>query len=184
MSSLPPPTDAGQPISADDSNRLIRELHSRTLLAGGAGQVQTRGGGTVVTKRAQGLQPAARRNFGTRFPFRVYQSSASKVKVVFGQVNSITPTIGGTALDAGTAPELTISVDGVIYLDVTVDGSGAPTAVTVNNAATIPANNSTHGRITLATVTDSSGILTLNQSVTQSLQIAKCGVSTYYFGGV
>lgn len=121
-------------------------------------------------------------------PFKVINASSggtAKVRVVFGQVNSVTPTIGGIPLDYIPPPLLAVYFDTKIILDVTVDGSGNVTAVDVNFASPLPPPTSTHAYLTLASVAASgSNVTAINQSVTQSLQMAKCGATTYYFGGV
>ncbi len=121
-------------------------------------------------------------------PFKVINATSGgspKVRVVFGQVNSITPTIGGTALDHSTPPKLTLTTSGVVYLIVNLDGSGNILTATVNNAASLPSAGALTGYLTLATVTISGGVvLAINQSVTHSLGHQKCGSTTHNFWGV
>lgn len=123
----------------------------------------------------------------TSHPFKVINrstESAMKVEVRFGQVNSITPTINGTDLDADDTPTLTV-VDGVVYLDVTVDGDGVAESVVVSSAVEIPEATATHGYITLASVAVEAGaVVTIYQSVTHSLGHQKCGATTHNFWGV
>lgn len=141
------------------------------------------------TKRIDGPVPTSKLDSPststTNHPFRVRKASATQVIVVFGQVNSITPTISGVALNNSTAPKLTISTNGVVYLECSVDGSGNITAVAVKNAASLPSATSSYAYITLASIALSGGsISSISQSVTASLQCAKCGTTTYYFGAV
>lgn len=159
----------------------------------------------VLEEQVQQFRAAARHDLGTgrfdgavptalletrlpilaSYPFKVQKSATAKVRVIFGQVNSITPTIGGTALDAASPPELTITTSGVVYLECSIDGSGNVTAVAVKNASSLPSASSSKAYITLATVTYSGGAVTaISQAVTTSLQCAKCGATTYYFGSV
>ena len=144
----------------------------------------------LSTRRIDGPVPTALLStppspVAASYPFKVQKSGTATVRVIFGQVNSITPTIGGTALDAATPPNLTITTGGVVYLECTINGSGNVTAVAVKNASSLPAATSGYAYITLATVTYSGGAVTaLAQSVTHSMQCAKCGATTYYFGAV
>lgn len=121
-------------------------------------------------------------------PFKVTDATdlmGAKVYVKFGQVNSVTPTISGTDLDDSSPPALTITVSGVVYLEVTVNNNGAVTAVEVKNASSLPTATSTKGYLTLATVTKTGSTITaINQSVTHSLQHYKCGSTTHRFKGI
>jgi len=122
-------------------------------------------------------------------PFRLRNAStispaAAKVRVRFGQVNSITPTIGGVPLDAAEPPALTV-VSGVVYLRVEVDVDGLVTAATIASAAELPADTATLGHLTIGTVTVASNKITAgNQSVTHSLQHRRCGVSEHHWWGI
>lgn len=168
------------PISADLINRIGDEIAARTVVRSNVVNVQQRSGGTVLAKKSSGLNPGPRRGGQTFIhPFKVLDASTTgpsvaKVRVIFGQVNSITPTMDGDDLDADPAPEL-IVVTGVVYLELTLDGAGLVTAVEVLNAATLPASTATEGYITLATVVVTSDQVTaINQSVTASLQYLRC----------
>jgi len=184
---LPTITEKGAPVSANTINRILEEMAASNLRGSGVGLIGKHSGGTVIRRKPRGLAPAV--NLGRAFahPFLVYDASSGgtpKVGVIFGQINSITPTIGGTALDNATPPELTVAT-GVVYLRAEVDGNGLVIAVIVANAAALPANTSTYGYITLATVTASGTEVTaISQSVTHSLGHQKCGTTTHNFWGV
>lgn len=185
---LPHPIQRGQPISADAINRIVDELGVRThgpTVPGGL--VQQRGGGTVTLRRPRGLHPAPRLRVAVLHPFLVSDAStggSAYVRVRFGQVNSVTPTIGGTALDHASPPSLAV-VSGVVYLVVTTDGDGLVTAAGIGNAASLPASDATYGYLTLAAVTVSGGAVTaLSQSVTHSLGHQKCGTTVHNFWGL
>lgn len=120
-------------------------------------------------------------------PFQVLNASTAteaKVKVTFGQVNSITPTIGGYALDADPDdPPLLTVVTGVVYLAVILNVSGAITSAGIHNAAALPDDDVTHGYLTLAVVSvDGRSTTEINQSVTHSLGHQKCGVRHNFWG--
>lgn len=184
------PLEAGLPISADALNRLSAEVAARTVVRSTLVNVRQHSGGTLLSRKPRGLEPGPRRG-GTvsSHPFKVIDAStvgpdAAKVRVTFGQVNSITPTIATVALDNATTPELTV-VSGVVYLKINVDGSGLVTSVEVLNAASIPAETATEGYITIATVTVTSDAVTaINQSVTHSLGHQKCGTAVHNKWGV
>lgn len=122
-------------------------------------------------------------------PFRLRNASttapaAAKVRVRFGQVNSITPTIDGVPLNAAEPPALTV-VTGVIYLRVEVDVEGVVTAATIASAAELPADTATYGHLTIGEVTVADNKITVGyQSVTHSLQHRRCGVREHHWWGV
>jgi len=102
-------------------------------------------------------------------------------KVRPGTVNSRMPTLGGTALDAATAPTGSISATGIVYLAVNhTDGMNFPVSVTVHMAATLPATTNTVSYVSLASI-DFSGSApkVTSQNVETSLwgERLKCGTS-------
>lgn len=119
-------------------------------------------------------------------PFKV-RLSGLKFKVVPGTVNSKMPKLDGTALDAATAPEKTISASGHVYLKCKhTAGVAFPDTVTVEYDASVPADDDTYGYVDLATIVVASGSATKTaQSVMTSLGAdrLKCGSSTagYFF---
>jgi hypothetical protein len=173
------PVEAGQGVSANGINRMVEELAARTPVNSGVGHVQQRSGGTVTTRKPSWSTPAPRRGAASFHPFQVFDASTTgpdvaKIRVRFGQVNSVTPTMDGDDLDANPTPVLVV-ITGVIYLELTLDIAGVVTAVEVLNAASLPAATATEGYITLATVTVTSDQVTaINQSVTASLQYLRC----------
>lgn len=120
-------------------------------------------------------------------PFQVLGANTStepKISVVFGQVNSITPTIGGYAIGTDDPPALRVAT-GVVYLAVILNANGAITSASIHNDATLPTADATHGYLTLAMVTVTSNAVTaISQSVTHSLGHQKCGSKTHNFWGV
>lgn len=120
------------------------------------------------------------------FPFKVYSKSSGSTGAIainfndgfVGQVNSITPQIGGVDIGPPDNPLLTISGDGAIYLNCTFTGSSSISAISVN-LGTQPSQTATHAYITIATITDFTAgtppTFTINQVVTHSLFFRRCG---------
>lgn len=169
----------GDSISADTLNRISAEISARNIVRNvPSGHLQQRSGGTVVTRKPS-WSNSQRRGGIAAHPFKVINASttgpaAAKVRIKFGQVNSITPTISAVALDNDPAPTLSV-VSGVVYLKLYLDTAGSVVTVGVFNAATLPTPTVDEGYITLATVTVVSNAVTaINQSVTASLQYLRC----------
>lgn len=122
-------------------------------------------------------------------PFKV-RLSGLKFKVTPGTVNSKMPTLDGTALDAGTAPEKTISATGHVYLKCKhTAGVAFPDTVTVEYATTVPTDDDTYGYVDIATITVTSGVAKkTSQAISTSLygDRLKCGSdpAAYYFSRV
>jgi hypothetical protein len=112
-----------------------------------------------------------------RAPLEVYSSAVSgspAVKVFPGTVNGVMPQISGNYLDAATAPHLTVSSSGVVYVKVTrATGDVFPKTVVVEFAGSLPADTSTTGHITLATVTKTGNSLQIYQAVDRSLIVSR-----------
>lgn len=108
---------------------------------------------------------------------------AAKISVTYGQINNVTPTVGGSSLRIFPAPTLTV-VSGVIYLEATVDAAGVLTALEIKNADTVPEPTSTKGYLVLAEVTVTDGAITaLNPACWNIFRMAKCGGTQYdWFG--
>jgi len=125
----------------------------------------------------------------TDHPFKV-RLSGLKFKVTAGTVNSKMPTLDGTALDAGTAPEKTISSTGHVYLKCAhSSGAAFPNTVTVEYASSVPADDDTYGYVDIATITVTSGAAKkTSQAISTSLygDRLKCGSdpAAYYFSRV
>jgi hypothetical protein len=172
------PVDKDDPISANSLNRLSQEVAARTVMGIGVSQHSA---GTLLARKLTGLDPAPRRGANSH-PLKVIDAStgepspAAKVRVRFGQVNSITPSIGGIALDADPSdpPVLTVA-SGLVYLALVLSEAGAITSASIHNDEELPATDDTHAYITLATVTVAANKVTaINQAVTASLQWLRC----------
>ncbi len=96
--------------------------------------------------------------------------------VITNAGRNISPTVGGGATMATLPrPELTITTTGTVYLEATVDGAGAATAIDTKNAATTPTDTSTLKHLTLATVTFTSGVVTVtSRPVRESRPLYVC----------
>ena len=93
-------------------------------------------------------------------------SNNSIVYVEFGQVNNITPTIGGIQLDNSPAPYLASVISGSIYLKVTIDNYyGNITSAEILNNAIVPTNTTTNGYLVLASVNVNGSSITIYQSI-------------------
>ncbi len=179
---LPREPRAGETLDFAWGQQVIRYLRSITPRSGPGVRVNGGGGGTTFSASIVARQPSA------SHPFKVLNASTAteaKVRVVFGQVNSITPTIATVALGTDPAPELTV-VSGVVYLKITVDEeTGVVSTAEIGNAATLPASTVTEGYLTLAEVTVASDAVTaINQAVTHSLGSRRCGTNDYHFWGL
>lgn len=159
----------------DDFNKLRAQLEAQRIT--GAAGVLASGFSGGSTLAALGLPTVVRRT--PVAPFKLVDVSttgpdAAKVSVVYGTVNNFVPTIGGVSIFTTPAPTLTV-VTGTVYLDATVDGAGAVTAVIIANAATTPADTTTHKYKTLGSVTVTSNAVTaIAQSVITSLNLYLC----------
>ena len=113
-----------------------------------------------------------------RSPLEVYSNpispSQTAVSVWPGTVNGVMPKIAGDYLDATNRPKLTISGNGHIYIKVTRNtGDVFPKTVDVEFGSTVPADTSTTGHFTIATVQKNNGSLTINQAVSSSLIVGR-----------
>lgn len=118
-------------------------------------------------------------------PLQVVQVDGTHVRVVAGIVAASnanwTPTIGGTALTADPAPELTIGTTGWVYLQA--DIGTAVTGVTISFSATPPSDTTARSVINLAYVTFAGGKITgISQSVSGSLAFVFCGGNHFWEG--
>ena len=112
-----------------------------------------------------------------RTPLEVYSTVVSgnpAVKVFPGTVNGVVPQISGAYLDAATAPHLTVGSSGVVYAKVTrATGEVFPKTVAVEVASSLPADTSTTGHITLASITKTGNSLQIYQAVNRSLIVSR-----------
>jgi hypothetical protein len=170
---------------------MIRYLRMITPVGSPGVRVSLTAGGAVISiSRMPGRSddptpPATNRVH----PFEVVDASSestAKVRVHFGQVNGITPTIGGVALDHDpAAPPLLAVETGPVYLAVVLGVDGAITSATIRNDTPVPAPDVTHGYLPLASVTVEDGaVVVINQAVTHSLGMRRCGVSDIHFWGL
>ena len=63
-------------------------------------------------------------------------TAANKLKVTVGTINTQTPTLGGTALSADPAPEITVSADIWVWAKVVGVFSGPSYTITIETSAT------------------------------------------------
>ena len=122
----------------------------------------------------------------TDHPFKV-KVSGLKFKVTAGTVNSKMPTLDGTALDAGTAPEKTISATGHVYLKCKhTAGVSFPDTITVEYGASVPSDTDTYAYVDVATITVTSGAGRKTAQVVETSLYGdrlKCGTdpAAYFF---
>lgn len=115
---LPRPVNQGDPLSAREYNRM-RDTLDRII--------RTMGGDKNFVP------------FGTPDPSLIIipGSTNEKWRIEPGTVNGVTPTIGGTAIDAATPPEITIAADTWVWLKcVGTFGSPDSYVVTVETSTT------------------------------------------------
>ena len=170
---LPAEPRSGGKLDASWGSQLIRYLRSVALRSSPTVRVSRTPGGVVLS-----VDGRSRVGFEVAHPFRVSDArdaGAASVTVRFGQVNSVTP--------AGIG-ELLPVVSGVVFLKVTLDEDREVISAEIANAAELPANTSTHGHITLATVAvEDDTVTSIDQSVTRSLQHMVCGAK-HIWGGL
>lgn len=121
-------------------------------------------------------------------PFLIEIKSATTVTIRYGQVNNITPTIGGMNLDNNNPPILTVNTTGTrdIYLNCTLDGSQNITAITVETAASTPPSTLSNAYLTLGNVTVDATPKIIgdpNQSVQSSENFLYCS-GAWLFGSI
>ncbi len=101
----------------------------------------------------------------------VVEGGVAKIYFRPGMVSNFIPTIGGVSLVAVTPPTLTVTgTSGIVYLDATVDFTGAITALIIANASSIPADTSTQKRKLIGTWTSSGGAFTSVNTVLNTNQ--------------
>lgn len=127
-------------------------------------------------------QPGRRRH-----PLEVYSNpnnGSPAVSVWPGTVNGVMPKISATYLDATTRPKLAIASTGFIYVKVTrSSGQVFPTTAVIEFASSVPADTSTTGHFTIATVTKTGNSLTISQVISSSLIVGRqaYGASAAFF---
>lgn len=166
-------------------------MNARSMINAGPGLIRAAGrNGTVLTpyQRAKAFRRTSIAR--TLLVHDTSEVSDPKVSVTVGQINGITPTIGGTAISATTPPTLSV-VTGSVHLHATIDTDGLITALTIENAATRPDDTDVDGYLTLALVTVTSGAIASLQPVAWNLlQMQVCGsvadegsVTIFLWGG-
>jgi len=117
-----------------------------------------------------------------RSPLEVYSTvvnGSAAVKIFPGSVNGVIPQISGATLDAATAPHLIVSASGVVYIKVTrALGQVFPSTVTAHFASTLPADTTSLGHITIATITKTGNSLQIYQTVNRSLIVSRQAYGT------
>jgi len=122
-----------------------------------------------------------------RHPLEVYSNpnnGSTAVSIFPGTVNGVMPKIAGVSLDATTKPKLNIGSNGYVYVKVTrASGEVFPSTVVIEFASTVPADTSTIGHFTIASVTKTGNSLTISQVVSSSLIVGRqaYGVSAAVF---
>lgn len=112
-------------------------------------------------------------------PFQLIDAESGLLRVRYGTVNDVVPTLGGTALSANPTTDLS-GTDGtyLVYLTVTYSTAGTVSGVVVNanEGGTLPSYDDTHDYITLGEADVASGLISeLRQAVTHSLRHGICG---------
>jgi len=126
-----PNNNARMELRASRMNRLREKAISNQILPGVGTRTTSTAGGTIVS----GIK---RRPYTTLPPLLLVWRSSNKVGVTPGYCNGIMPTIGGTALDASPKPQLTITANCLVWLQI-VGTFGSPDTyvVTVESGATV-----------------------------------------------
>ena len=176
---LPNVPSAGSSFSAKWASDLINYLRAITPRGGPGVRVRTGSGGTIIESKlaAQLLQVAE-----TPKPFTLTdatESGTEKVSVRFGMVNSIMP----TGMDPVDGQTINVTASGYVILAVTCT-AGVATSAAISIAASVPANTATVGNIALGYVTLGTDVVTVSQSVQNSLQHQMCGTTTHLWGAV
>lgn len=188
LSALGGPVRGGQSVgSALTATRLNAIMAILRALARGENLVA--GYGLRKSATSEGVMLSAgtggRGSSSAAHPFQVRSAgTAAQVSVGFGQVNSITPTMGGGYEVGSDDPPVLAVATGVVYLAVILNDNGAITSASIHNDAKLPTADATHGYITLARVTVTKDAVVVDQSVTHSLGHQKCGSKTHNFWGV
>lgn len=123
---------------------------------------------------------------GSIHAFQLVKVAINDLCVRQGTINSVIPTISGTAL-AVDVEDNSLSLPGTgtreYWLKVTLDANGDITTVTIE--ITEPsANSATQAKLLLGSVeTNSGNIVAFNSNLSGSQSLASCG-ATHYFGVV
>lgn len=161
-------------LTARALNAMVAAIRRNRVTPGPNQLLDQSSGGTQVWER-RGRSPIV--------PHPFYPSVGSAPdKLIFepgiitNAGRNISPTVGGGATMASLPrPELTVTTTGTAYLEATVDGAGAATAIDTKNAATTPTDTATLKHLTLATVTLTAGVVTVtDRPVRESRSLYLC----------
>lgn len=159
--------DGAKPRGSD-FNKLVTELRAQRITGAAGVMASTFSGGSTLA--ALGLPPVVRRTGVLRTFF--VEPSGANVVVSAGAINSV-------AYAGGT---LTAPANGdKVYIDATISGVTV-TAVTVANAAAVPADTTTHVYTLLATVAVASSIATPTPVAWNYSQMQICGGQALWGG--
>ncbi len=111
--------------------------------------------------------PMAGSGGGSSLPFQAKQASNTSVEISAG-------TVDGVAFSTSTLSSITSTTK--VYLDITVNASGVVTAVTADEASSVPADTSTRAYVLLADVT-------VTESVISDIQNYLSGSLGHAYGG-
>ena len=145
----------GDEVESEDFNAIWRAIRSLRYLLGPKQRTnQTRDGWTLFLEQPE--QPP--QDLGLKL--QVKMAPGSTVTVTYGIVNNLVPTINSVGLDVEPAPQLDITDNGWVFMDVTVstdeDGNAVATAAAVEfiAASSVPVNEATHSYRALAQITN------------------------------
>lgn len=174
----------GEPIDAEWAAAVVQCLRSLVIGSSKSVMVRRTPSGTIleVTQPPISSAPAS---IPTTHPFQVIDASdgSAKVRVVYGQVDGVTPTMAGSPLNTVPAPTLFVG-SGLIVLRVSVE-DGFVESADILHVSELPEDTETEGHITLAELmVAGDSVSAVFQSVTHSLGHQKCGETMHNFWAV
>lgn len=105
-------------------------------------------------------------------------STQAAVSVQPGSVNGIIPKIGGTYIDNETAPKLTVSASGYVYVKASRQaGTPFPATVEILFGTSVPADSASFGHFALASIIKTGNSLQILQLVRSSLVTGRVAFS-------
>lgn len=176
----------GDPIKADEWNRLVDTLRSLVVQPGSGIRVTRTPSGTTLAVVPGGAF-AAPQSF--THPFKVIVAKNEKgnvrVQVSFGTVSSIEPTLGGQWLHnvRPTPPTLPVEDGSQVFLKANLDASRNVASAEIAAATEVPQNSDTLSHILLARISIAEeGAVTVSQNVASSLGFRTCKNPNWYEG--